>query len=67
MARYAMVQKVTGFVVNVIEWDGNEATWKAPDAYEMIEDTEAVAGPGFTYEDGQFVPPPAPPGPEEPA
>ena len=58
MARYAMVQETTGFVVNVIEWDGSEATWRPPHGYFMVEDTESAAGPGFTYEDGVFTPPP---------
>ena len=58
MARYAMVDDNSGIVVNVIEWDGNEANWRAPTGYTMVEDTEAKAGPGFSYADGAFTPPP---------
>lgn len=63
MARYAQILEAAGFVVNVIEWDGNTATWQPPAGYVMVEDTKSEAGPGFTYVDGQFVPPPggAPP------
>lgn len=58
MARYAMVKDLGKVVVNVIEWDGDEATWKAPTGYTMVEDVNNEAGPGFSYEDGAFVPPP---------
>jgi len=58
MARYAMVQDSSQIVVNVIEWDGDEAKWKAPTGYTMVEDTEGKAGPGFTWKDGVFEPPP---------
>ena len=59
MARYAMVHGQFHYVANVIEWDGNEETWPVPAGYIMVEDTENKAGPGFTYEDGEFVPPPS--------
>lgn len=58
MARYAMVKKVSNIVVNVIEWDGDEAKWQPPPGYTMVEDVNNEAGPGFTHEDGAFVPPP---------
>jgi hypothetical protein len=53
-----MVHKTSKFVANVIEWDGKEETWKPPAGYTMVEDKDVVAGPGFTYKDGKFVPPP---------
>lgn len=56
--RYAMVHSQHKYVANVIEWDGNEETWKPPTGFEMVEDTDSKAGPGFTYEGGEFVPPP---------
>jgi len=69
MAKYAQVHEATGFVVNLIEWDGNVETWRPPAGYTMIEVTEAngAAGPGWTYADGVFTPPPGgePGAPEE--
>ena len=58
MARYAQVHTASGFVANVIEWSGDEAEWMPPEGYEMVEDSEGKAGPGFMYVDGEFVPPP---------
>jgi hypothetical protein len=58
MARYAMVDMGSGIVVNVIEWDGDTANWRPPDGYEMVEDVNNEASPGFTYQDGAFTPPP---------
>lgn len=58
MARYAMVDDASGIVVNVIEWSGDEAEWRAPTGYTMVEDTQGQAGPGFTYADNTFTPPP---------
>jgi hypothetical protein len=58
MARYAMIQTASKIVVNVIEWDGNTATWKVPTGYEMIEDSKGEAGPGFTWNGTTFTPPP---------
>lgn len=59
MARYAQVHSQYHYVANVIEWDGNEETWQPPDGFDMVEDVNNEAGPGFTYEDGQFIPPPS--------
>jgi hypothetical protein len=59
MPRYAMIHEDSGFVVNVILWDGNEETWSPPEGYIMVEDTEGAAGPGYTYADETFVPPPS--------
>jgi len=58
MARYAMVDDSSGIVVNVVEWDGQEASWRAPSGYTMVEDVNSEAGPGFSYADGSFTPPP---------
>jgi hypothetical protein len=58
MARYAQVHSQYHYVANVIEWDGDEATWKPPAGYTMVEDVNGEAGPGFTYENGEFIPPP---------
>jgi hypothetical protein len=58
MARYAMVQDASNIVVNVIEWDGNEATWMPPAGHTMVLDEPPSAGPGFTYDGTTFTPPP---------
>lgn len=58
MARYAMIDTQSGIVVNVIEWNGDEATWRAPTGYTMVEDTKGEAGPGFKYDGTTFTPPP---------
>lgn len=59
MARYAQVHEATGFVVNVIMWDGNSENWVPPEGYVMVLDEPPAAGPGFTYVDGEFIPPPS--------
>jgi hypothetical protein len=59
MARYAMVHDASGIVVNVIEWDGDTATWQPPAGYTMVEDKDNKAGPGGSYKDGGFAPVPA--------
>lgn len=58
MARYAMVHEASGFIANVVEWDGDTATWQPPQGYVMIEDAAAVACPGGMYVGGEFQPPP---------
>ena len=60
MARYAQVQDASGFVVNVVEWDGNAdpATggWAPPAGYTMIPSEDAAAG--WTWDGQKFNPPP---------
>jgi hypothetical protein len=58
MARYAMVHEATGYVVNVIEWDGDETVMRPPAEHIMVEDNPPSAGPGFTYDGSKFNPPP---------
>lgn len=57
--RYAIVEPVSGIVVNVVEWDGDTASWVPPEGYTMVPDQPPSAGPGFSYVDGKFVPPPS--------
>lgn len=60
MARWAMVHEASTFVANVIEWDGDEANFKPPAGYKMVEDTDARAGSGGTWTaEGGFLPPPS--------
>jgi hypothetical protein len=65
MARYAQVHTKTGYVVNVIEWDGNVKTWKPPEGFTMVEDKRGVAGPGHLHTKGKFTPPPGGGEPDE--
>lgn len=58
MARYAMIHEASGYVVNVIEWDGDESVMKPPADHIMVEDNPASAGPGFKYDGSKFNPPP---------
>lgn len=58
MARYAMVEDTSQIVVNVIEWDGNTETWRPPAGYTMVEDANAEASPGYSWDGSQFMPPP---------
>jgi hypothetical protein len=58
MPRYAQVQTATGFVVNVIGWDGGFDSVIIPAGYEMVEDTTSSAGAGMTWDGTTFVPAP---------
>jgi len=44
-------------VVNIVEWDGT-TSWQPPEGCQAVPLTEG--GIGWTYIDGQFVPPPEP-------
>lgn len=57
MARWAIVDKASTFVVNVIEWDGNTATFQVPDIYQMVEDSDFKAAPGYKWDGSKFIPP----------
>jgi hypothetical protein len=50
---YAIIDS-TGLVVNVIEWDGIKP-WQPPVDHTAIPLTDG--GIGWTFVDGQFVPP----------
>lgn len=65
MARYAQVHEASGFVANVIEWDG-QGDLQPPAGYVWVEDTGSKAGPGYTYDGTTFAPPPSPTPPEDP-
>jgi hypothetical protein len=54
---YAIISS-TGLVVNTIEWDG-ATFWRPPTGHTAVATAEA--GIGWTYANGTFTPPPAPP------
>lgn len=58
MPRYAMVNDEKGFVANVVMWSGDEADWIPPEGHSMVNVEEIPCGPGYTYEGGEFIPPP---------
>jgi len=58
---YAIID-LTGLVVNAIEWDGI-TPWTPPEGCQAVPLTEG--GIGWSYIDGQFVPPPEPEEAEE--
>lgn len=60
---YAVIDS-TGLVVNAIEWDG-ATPWTPPEGHEVVLLTSG--GPGWTYADGDFIPPPKPEPEPEPA
>lgn len=62
MARWAIVRGEA--VENVILWDG-ESVYEAPAGTELVALGDAVAAPGHSYINGEFVAPPPPV--EEPA
>jgi hypothetical protein len=53
MARYQLIEDATGNVVNVIEWDGNEAGWQPPPGYSaVLDDPDTI----WTYDGEKYVP-----------
>lgn len=59
--RYAIVDKSTQLVTNLIEWDGDLRSWSPSDGHEAYE--SEVASIGDAFKDGVLVPQPplAPP------
>lgn len=51
---YAIVD-TTNTVVNIIEWDG-QASWRPPARHIAVPLTSG-AGIGWSFVDGQFIPP----------
>jgi hypothetical protein len=57
--RYGLID-AKGNVVNAIEWDG-VTPWSAPDGHQAVHDPSDKIGPGWTYINGAFTPPPGVP------
>lgn len=56
--RTAQVHEATGFVANVVEWEENPPGWSPPAGYIMVPDPDGHAGPGYTWDGTDFIPPP---------
>ena len=56
MNRYAIVDKITGFVDNVVLWDGI-VDWEPPEGYQAIHTENETVGPKWTYLNGTFTAP----------
>ena len=54
MSRYAVIEKTTGKVTNVIEWNGT-AAWTPPTGHVVRQSD--IAGPGDTWDGSRFVRP----------
>lgn len=57
MKNYALIN-TENIVVNVTRWDGI-SPWQPPAGQQAVELT-SEAGIGWSYIDGQFIPPPEP-------
>ena len=57
MSRYAIIERITGKVVNVVVWDGGPS-WAPPaNCDARLSD---VAGPGDTWNGTRYIKPSAP-------
>ncbi len=54
--RYALIDKATGIVKGVILWNG-EAFYPIADGFELVALSDTIAGPGWSYINGEFVAP----------
>lgn len=54
--RHAVINTETNIVENVILWDG-QTEWQCPEGCYTLPLGDQVAGPGWSYVDGQFIPP----------
>lgn len=53
--RYAIIEEATGICVNVVMWDGNEATWRPPDGCRAVQDASIEMGHMVENDGGQNV------------
>jgi hypothetical protein len=56
MKKYAIIDKTTGFVDNVILWDGI-VDWEPPEGYQAMHIENEAIGPNWTYLNGTFTEP----------
>ena len=53
---YAVINLQTNIVENAIVWDG-VTQWDPPDGYYVEPFGDSVAGIGWSYIQGEFIPP----------
>jgi hypothetical protein len=53
---YAIVEKSTGLVVNIVVWDGQSA-WTPGEGFDVVAVGDSGAGIGWTFVDGVFTEP----------
>jgi hypothetical protein len=58
VSNWCAIKMPEGLVVNIFLWDGIQEIGVIEDCIYVQSD---VAGPGWTYVDGEFIPPPATP------
>ena len=56
MYKYALINKETNVVDNVILWDGGDS-WSAPSTHTAINVEGITVGPGYTYSNETFTAP----------
>jgi hypothetical protein len=61
---YAIIDDSNNLVINVAVWDGTTPWDPGAGLYAVLIPEGSQAGIGWTYEDGEFIPP-EPPGPTE--
>jgi len=59
MYKYALINKETNVVDNVILWDGGDS-WSAPNTHTAINVEGITIGIGYTYSNETFVAPVTP-------
>lgn len=55
MSRWALVNRTSGKVINIIEWDGTQP-WEGPDNTNAVQDNGTAIIDGICV-DGVFQPP----------
>ena len=59
MAHYAVISSATSIVVNLVEWDGNLATWQPPaGTFTILIGAGVRVSVGDTYDGTTFIEPP---------
>jgi len=52
--RYALINKETKLVENVIMWDGDETNWKCPETHMCVESLDAGINDEYDEQENDF-------------